>query len=221
MPPAPIAGILGRRYFHRLQRVDVRGFRRADLVAVMNRSQDDELRRLLPLLVELADEDTYIGDNNEKQIFLQCHDVIERLCARVRELEAELSGERIQIEKAHHRSREKDKRIDELEERLREKTIYAINCKLGNVDPSESEVNAALFEAQQRIAELEQAQRWIWNQAIRAAMRECTVTVNRGNGEVGARHCYEIRDSLYVHIDNPITPPQQTESEFDKSAQRE
>ena len=52
-------------------------------------------------------------------------------------------------------------RVRELEERLREKTIYAINCKLGNVDPSESEVNAALFEAQQRIAELEQEQRWI------------------------------------------------------------
>jgi len=41
--------------------------------------EDEEVRRMLPLLTDLAHPDTYIGDNNEKLVFQQCHDLIERL----------------------------------------------------------------------------------------------------------------------------------------------
>ena len=47
------------------------------------------------------------------------------------------------------------KAIRDLEKEVREQTIYGLNCKLGNVDPSVDEVHLGLFNAQNKIAELE------------------------------------------------------------------
>lgn len=90
---------------------------RDEILAALSPPQDDELRRLLPLLVELADEDTYIGDNNEKQVFMQCHDVIERLSARVRTLEDKLAIDTLNPNRRAHII-ELQERIAELEQAL-------------------------------------------------------------------------------------------------------
>lgn len=52
------------------------------------------------------------------------------------------------------RYRELEQEIEDLKEDLRQSKIYGLNCRLGNVDPSESEVHEALFNAQQEIEAL-------------------------------------------------------------------